>query len=207
MTKEYGGPVMYQPVTKNPGAYLTAGELADVILHDHEDKAAVADRLRWYFKQGYLTPAARETEGRKSWLFQPEEALVADALTRLHRFVGNNDRAARAVMLALSGWRVGDRPEGMEAEFEATPARHVIAEYVAGHRDWNLEVWAFYRPDNADLHFEARIMTLAKREGTTLGFTSNKNYVVESVWAIELTPALDRFYPKVQAIFDKRAMH
>jgi hypothetical protein len=196
MSKEYGGPHLIKEVRKNPGDLLEIGKIAEAVSYPGENKKRVADRLRWYMNQGYLTPVARETMGRKAWLFLPSECLVAELLARLNEFGVAEKKAAQAVTIALSHWRKDDCPEGKP---HVSPGMHVIKQYEDGHRDWNFELWLFSNPQTGKTHFEGRIAANQRQEGTTLTFTANKEYEARGVFAVDLVQVLDRIHPSRRA--------
>ncbi len=195
MAKIYGGAMIPKQVRKNPGDLLTIGDLADAVAYPGEDKKAVTDRLRWYMRQGQLTPIAQETEGKRAFLFLPGEILVAEVLVRLNQFGISGNGAAQAVAMAFNFWRDGDAPDNKYPAI--TPGQHVIREYEGGSRDWVFDLWLFATPTGEKL-FQGRFMSRPTAEGTNVTHPGPQ-YEARAVLSVPMTDILDRVHPSRRA--------
>lgn len=200
MTKKsqtYGGANIPKAVRKNPGDLFTIGQIADIVTPIGAKKKRRSDLLRWYRTQGYLTAIARESEGKKSYLYLPDQILLSEILFRMGEFgIGSKD-AANAARLAISHWNDADLPDGNPPAL--TPGMHVIREYEAGERDWTFELWSFVHPKTSRVAFQGRIAANQRGEGTTLSMAQNAPYEVRAVLAVDLIDVLDRVHPMAKA--------
>ncbi|WP_417809942.1 hypothetical protein [Thioclava sp.] len=192
----YGGANIPKTVRKAPKDLLTIGQIADIVTPTGVDKKHRTDLLRWYRTQGYLNAVARESEGRKSYLYLPDQILLAEILFRMGEFGIASKDAANAARLAISHWNEDDFEDEAPA---LTPGMSVIRDYEAGERDWTFELWSFVHPKNGRVAFEGRIAANQRGQGTGLLMTRNAPYEVRAVLAVDLIDVLDRVHPMAKA--------
>ena len=197
MTENYGGPFMLKQVRKNPGQYIDIGTMADTLLYPGQDKRKLSDKLRWFMKNGWLTPVARETHGKQSHLFTPDQYLVADVLLRMADFGIANPNASQAARLALDHWKQADIPD--ITQVSDSPAMEVIRDYEAGHRDWTFELWTFVNHANGNVRFNGRITANVRTMAVSLPAMNDTSHSVGAVFAVDLIDALDRIHPDGKA--------
>ncbi|MEM6890264.1 MAG: hypothetical protein AAF636_19335 [Pseudomonadota bacterium] len=207
MTEEtYGGFNVPKNVRRNPGGLLTVAEITEAVAWPGADKTKLANLLRWYVRQGYMFAFAKEAEGRKSYLFLPDQVLVADVLLRMREFGvahGEGDPKAPSnptftVWQAFSVWKTdldypGDKPP------HVSPGMMVIEEYEQGQRDWTFELWSFLNPKTGEVRFESRLAANVRKLGTDLYNRLNGDQSARAVFAIDLIDVLDRIHPRNKA--------
>lgn len=180
-------------VRRNPGDLLTSADIAKAVTPIGRDLQKVADLVNYYRTRSYLRPVARETEGRKAWLFLPDQALVAEVLIRMGEMGVSDEDAALAIGRALNAWRAddfeGDKPP------RYTPGMHVLRQYEEGARDWSLELWVLAEKDSGRLVKTARLHAIERGEATAWGYPIDK-YEKRSVFAVDLVGVLDRIHPR-----------
>lgn len=203
MTDEtYGGFNVLKKVRRNPGGLLTISDIADAVAWPGSDKPKLANLLRWYVRQGYFFAVAKETEGRKSNLFLPDQALVAEVLLRLREFgishseadAKDQSNATFAVWQAFSVWKKQDLPDSEPPH--VSPGMSVIADYENGIRDWTFELWSFLNPGTGEVRFEGRLAANQRMLGTDLNERLNKDQNARAVFAVDLIEVLDRIHPR-----------
>lgn len=200
MTEEpetYGGANIPKRVRKAPKDLFTIGQIAEIVTPTGADKKHRSDLLRWYRTQGYLNAVARESAGRQSFLYLPDQILLAEILFRMGEFGIASKDAANAARLAISHWNEADLPDGEKPAL--SPGMHVIREYEAGVRDWTFELWSFVHPKKGWVAFEGRIAANQRGEGTVLLNAQNSPYEVRAVFAVDLIGVLDRVHPMAKA--------
>ncbi|MBR9893819.1 hypothetical protein GYB14_19160 [bacterium] len=190
----FGGFTVPKKVRRNTGGLMTIADLAEVVTPPGKDKAKVADQLRWYLRQGYLTPVAQEEEGRKAFLFLPDQALVAEVLFRMTEFGIADTEAGLAANHAFNVWREDDLPEGQPPHH--SPGIMVIRDYEAGHRDWSFELWCFIEVTTGQKRFHARLAANQRRIGTSLRWGKENGHDPRAVFAVDLVDVLDRIHPR-----------
>jgi hypothetical protein len=202
MTDEtYGGFNVLKKVRRNPGGLLTIAKIADLVAWPGSDKAKLTNLLRWYVRKGYFFAVAKETEGRKSNLFLPDQALVAEVLLRLREFgISHSDAAPKdpsnptfAVWQAFSVWK--DREYPGDEPPHVSPGMKVIEDYEQGERDWSFELWSYLNPKTGEVRFECRLAANLRRLGTDLDNRLNEEQTARAVFAVDLIDVLDRIHP------------
>lgn len=191
MEDEYGGPFMPREVRKNPGSLLTIADLATAVTPVGGDREKMISQLRHYAKQGYLHPVAKETHGRQSYLYLPDQCLTAEVLVRMGEFGIAKVDAAQAASRAIFTWREGDY-QGDQPPAR-TPGLHVIREYESGVKDWALELWLLHSPSGNPI-FTARLFARERLQAT--GWEFGDNLEQRSVFAVDLGSVLDRIHPR-----------
>lgn len=186
---------IYMPreVRKNPGDLLTVGDIAKALTPTGRDIEKVVSLLRHYHKQSYLKPVARETEGRQSFLYQPDQCLVAEMLIRMGEIGVADTDSGLAIGRVFNAWRPddyeGDRPP------RHTPGMHVLRQYEEGARDWYCELWVLARKDSGRLVKTARLHAVERGEATAWEYPMEK-YEKRSFFSVDLTGVLNRVHPR-----------
>jgi len=179
-------------VRRNPGDLLTSADIAKAITPVGGDLQKVADLVNYYRTQEYLWPVARETEGRKAWLFLPDQCLTCEVLIRMGELGVSDAEAVQAVNRLVNVWRADDFDDKPPA---ITPGMHVIRQYEQGARDWSLELWVLARADSGRLVKTARLHAIERGEATAWEYPIDK-YEKRSVFAVDLIGVLDRIHPR-----------
>jgi len=193
---EYGGPWIPKAVPKNPGDLLTMADIAKAITLPGQEIEKVASKVRWYARQGYLHPIAKETAGRKSYLYLPDQCLTAEILIRMGEFGINvaKGETSHAAWRAITVWRSEDFPGSHPPAI--SPGMHVIKEYEAGVRDWTFELWSFAHRESGRLRFDARIAANQRGEGSNFSVRREDGFEARAVFAVDLIDVLDRIHPR-----------
>lgn len=206
MTDEtYGGFNVPKKVRRNPGGLLTIAEIAEIVAWPGADKPKLANLLRWYVRQGYFFAFAKETEGRKSNLFLPDQVLVAEVLLRLREFgiahtegsPKNPANSTFAVWQAFSVWK--DREYPGDEPPHVSPGMMVIEDYEQGERDWTFELWSYLNPTTGEVRFEGRLAANLRKLGTDLNKRLHEEQSARAVFAVDLIDVLDRIHPRNKA--------
>ena len=185
----YGGPWIVQEIARNPGNLLTANDIAKAVTSPGRDLKKTFDLIRYYAKSGYLHPVARETEGRKSYLYQPDQVLSAEILLRMGDFGVSDANAANAAWRAITIWRREDFDGPKPPAF--SPGMHVILEHQAGVRDWTFELWLFRHATRDQKRYSARLAANQRGEGTGFDTYKADGFEARSVFAVDLIDFLD----------------
>ncbi|MEC5383398.1 hypothetical protein VSX64_21615 [Aurantimonas sp. C2-6-R+9] len=184
---------MPREVRKNPGDLLTVGDIAKALTPTGRDLEKIVGLVRHYHKQSYLKPVAKETEGRQSFLYLPDQCLVAEMLIRMGEMGVADTDSALAVSRLFNVWRRDDY-EGSKPP-APTPGMHIIRQYEQGARDWYAELWVLAR--NGRLTKTGRLHAIERGEATAWEYTVG-DYEKRSYFSVDLTGVLDRIHPRTR---------
>lgn len=186
---EYGGPWIVRPIPRNPGQWLTIADVANAVAIPGRAKPDMIALVRHWAKQGLLHPSYKETQGRGSYLYSPEQVLTAEILVAQHESGVRDTDAQRAAWQLICQWRSEDLAGRRLAP---TPGAHVIMEYEAGARDWTAEIWTFRQRETGQIVFDGRLAANQRGEGTSLRDHAAGGFEPRAVFAVDLIDFLDR---------------
>ncbi|MEC9312934.1 MAG: hypothetical protein VYA97_14300 [Pseudomonadota bacterium] len=183
-------------VKHRPKGLVDCAQITDLLIFPGQERRPLYDQIRGFLKDGYLWPVAREEQGKKAFLMQPDHILIADVLLRLREFgiKGPEHGPYDAAALALRDWK-GRKPDGAES----SPAAHVIREYEMGVEGWVFELWSFLNPKSGSVTYEGRIHSHQRMQATDLLNGGSSALVNRGCFAVDLTDALDRIHPRGKA--------